>query len=184
MWLLPYLATSRFPAYICSMITIISGTARAGSNTLKVAEYYYNLLRQHTPDVHLFSLKDIEVHYRSEALVKIESEWLIPSEKFVFVLPEYNGSFPGILKTMMDYTDIRKCWWHKKALLVGLADGRGGNARGLDHLSNILHYLKMHVHYNKLPISKINEELLEDGTFRHEATRMNIEQQIESFLQF
>ncbi|MNU27498.1 NADPH-dependent FMN reductase [compost metagenome] len=166
------------------MITIISGTNRAGSNTLKVAEYYYNIVRQLTPDVHLFSLKDMDVHYRSEAFKQVESEWLIPSEKFIFVLPEYNGSFPGILKTMMDSSDIRKCWWHKKALLVGLADGRGGNARGLDHLSNILHYLKMHVHYNKLPISKINEELLEDGSFKHESTRINIEQQIDAFMQF
>lgn len=166
------------------MITIISGTNRPGSNTLKVAEYYYNIVQQQVPEVHLFSLKDTEVHYRSEAFQKIESEWLIPSEKFIFVLPEYNGSFPGILKTMMDNSDIRKCWWHKKALLVGLADGRGGNARGLDHLSNILHYLRVHVHYNKLPISKINEELLEDGTFTHEQTRQNIEQQIDAFLQF
>lgn len=166
------------------MITIISGTNRAGSNTLKVAEYYYNIVRQLTPDVHLFSLKDMDVHYRSEAFKQLESEWLIPSEKFIFVLPEYNGSFPGILKTMMDSSDIRKCWWHKKALLVGLADGRGGNARGLDHLSNILHYLKMHVHYNKLPISKINEELQEDGSFKHESTRINIAQQVDAFMQF
>lgn len=166
------------------MITIISGTNRAGSNTLKVAEYYYNIVRQLTPDVHLFSLKDMDVHYRSEAFKQVESEWLIPSEKFIFVLPEYNGSFPGILKTMMDSSDIRKCWWHKKALLVGLADGRGGNARGLDHLSNILHYLKMHVHYNKLPISKINEELQEDGSFKHESTRINIDQQVDAFMQF
>lgn len=166
------------------MITIIAGTNRPESNTLKVATYYYNLLKETQQEVHLFSLKDVEVHYRSPAFMAIEQEWLIPSDKFIFVLPEYNGSFPGILKTMMDNSDIKKCWWNKKALLVGLADGRGGNARGLDHLSNIMHYLRMHVHYNKLPLSKINEELLEDGSFKHESTKTGIRQQIESFLAF
>jgi hypothetical protein len=42
----------------------------------------------------------------------------------------------------------------------------------------------MHVQYNKLPISKINEELLEDGSFKHDSTRINIEQQIDAFMQF
>ncbi|RQO31739.1 NADPH-dependent FMN reductase [Taibaiella sp. KBW10] len=166
------------------MITIIAGTNRPNSNTLKVATHYYNLLKESAEEVHLFSLQEVAVHYRSDDFIAIERDWLIPSDKFIFVLPEYNGSFPGILKTMMDNSDIKKCWWHKKALLVGLADGRGGNARGLDHLSNILHYLKMHVHYNKLPISKINEELLEDGSFKHEATQISIQQQVQSFLDF
>lgn len=166
------------------MITIISGTSRNDSNTIKVANYYHEVLMTLGAPVHLLSLNDVEVHYRSTDLMKIESELLIPSEKFVFVIPEYNGSFPGILKTMIDHTDIRKCWWNKKALLVGLASGRGGNSRGLDHFSNILHYLKVHVHYNKLPISKIHEELDLNNRFAHTSTQELIKYQVEDFLTF
>ena len=166
------------------MITLISGTDRNDSNTLKVANYYTEVLIGMGVAVNLLSLKDVEVHYRSPDMLKVEEEWLIPSEKFIFVIPEYNGSFPGILKTMIDHTDIRKCWWNKKALLVGLASGRGGNSRGLDHFSNILHYLKVHVHYNKLPISKIQEVIDMNNRIAHIPTQEVIKYQIEDFLTF
>lgn len=166
------------------MITLISGTDRNDSNTLKVAQHYYNVLAAKGVATNFFSLKDHEVYRRGEDLIKVEQEWLIPSDKFIFIVPEYNGSFPGILKTMIDHTDIRKAWWQKKALLVGLASGRGGNARGLDHLSNILHYLKVHVHYNKLPLSKIQEELDMNDQLKNAATLDLIQYQIEDFLSF
>src|SRR5690606_25857444 len=102
------------------MITLISATNRNDSNTLKVAQHYHEVLLGMGVVVSLLSLKDVELHYRSPDLIKIEAELLIPSDKFIFVIPEYNGSFPGVLKSMIDHTDIRKCWWHKKALLVGL----------------------------------------------------------------
>lgn len=166
------------------MITLISGTDRNDSNTLKVAHLYHEILVSKGVSVNLLSLKELEVHYRSAGLMKVEEEWLIPSEKFIFVIPEYNGSFPGILKAMIDHTDIRKCWWNKKALLVGLASGRGGNARGLDHFSNILHYLKVHVHYNKLPLSKIHELLDLNDRIAHTPTQEAIKYQVEDFLTF
>ena len=166
------------------MITIISGTNRQDSKTLKIATHYYNLLKKQHIDVHMLSLLNLEVHFRSDELKKIEEELLIPTEKFIIVIPEYNGSYPGIFKTMIDNTDIRKCWWYKKALLVGVADGRGGNLRGLDDLSNVLHYLRVNVFYNKLPISKINEELDADGLLQSDLLQTAIGQQVNGFLEF
>ncbi len=34
--------------------------------------------------------------------LKMENELLIPTEKFIFIIPEYNGTFPGVLKAMID----------------------------------------------------------------------------------
>ena len=166
------------------MITLIAGTNREDSYTLRVAEYYFDRLRALGAEVNLFSLKDFEVHFRSQDLIAMEAEWLVPSDKFVFIIPEYNGSFPGILKTMIDNTDIRKAWWGKKALLVGLASGRGGNARGLDDMSNILHYLKVNVHYNKIPLSRIHEEFDNTGKLISENSKNIIELQLLDFLAF
>lgn len=135
-------------------------------------------------DTHLLSLEDLNVWERNPQLLRLEDELLIPSEKFVFIMPEYNGSFPGILKLMIDNSDIRKCWWHKKAAIVGLADGRGGNLRGIDHFTGILHYLKMNVLYNKLPLSRINEEMNIEGDRLKPATEANIRNQIDEFLKY
>ena len=166
------------------MITIISGTDRKGSRTIQVAQYYLDLINKVTTDNKLVSLEDLTSVKRDDFLLNLEKEVLIPSDKFIIVMPEYNGSFPGILKLLFDITDIRKCWWYKKVLLVGVADGRGGNLRGIEHMTNILHYLRMNVHYNKLPLSKINNELNELGEFINPVTIQAIQEQIESFEEY
>lgn len=163
------------------MITVISGTNRKNSRTSKVAQYYCERLKTYSENVHLLTLENLNILTRTEELLEVEKRLLIPSEKFVIIMPEYNGSFPGILKLLFDQSDIQKCWWYKKALLVGLADGRGGNLRGIDHLTSILHYLKMNVFYNKLPLSKIREELSPDGHFLNKMTIKAIEEQIAGF---
>src|SRR5690606_3277505 len=164
------------------MITIISGTNRKDSRTLQVSRHYHQEISRHDADTALISLEDVPVTGRQPSYLEIEERLLIPAEKFVFVMPEYNGSFPGVLKALMDQSDIRKCWWRKKALLVGLADGRGGNLRGIEHMTNILHYLKMNVYYNKLPLPRINEELDPDGIFLNSFTLRAVSEQSEGFL--
>lgn len=165
-------------------MTIISCTNRQDSMTLKVAPLYYDILSAKTDNVRLLSLLGKNVYERNDELKKIEAEYLIPAEKIVFVMPEYNGSFPGVLKLMMDNSDIKKCWWHKKAMLVGVADGRGGNLRGIEHMTNILHYLKMHVLYNKMPLSRINDEISPLGEWLKPGTLKAINEQIDEFIKF
>ena len=167
------------------MITVISGTNRKDSMTLRVAALYTKMLREFADDdVHLLSLEGMNVWERSDKLLQVEERLLKPSKKFAIVMPEYNGSFPGILKTMMDNTDIRNCWWHKKAMLTGVADGRAGNLRGMEHMTGILNYLKMTVLPNKIPLSRINEEIDMEGNLLKEETVKVIEQQIDEFVNF
>jgi NAD(P)H-dependent FMN reductase len=166
------------------MITIIAGTNRSDSMTLRTANLYYKLLSERTQNVQLLSLEHKRVWERGDEMIALEREYLIPAERFIFIMPEYNASFPGILKLMMDNSDIRKCWWYKKAALVGVSDGRAGNLRGIEHMTSILHYMRVHVLYNKVLLSQINKEIANDGTLIHQSTGEIIRQQIEEFLKF
>ena len=166
------------------MITVISGTNRRDSNTLRIAGVYHDLLSELTDNVQLLSLEDKEVWERGEAMLALERQYLVPADKFVFVMPEYNASFPGILKLMMDNTDIKKCWWYKKAALAGISDGRAGNLRGIEHMTSILHYMKVNVLYNKLVISRINEEIAPNGKLLKKETEDAVRLQISEFLKF
>src|SRR6187551_2024734 len=141
------------------MITIISGTNRHESNTGKVAAQYLQLLRDKGIDAQFVTLEGLDVNERNPSIQKLEKEILIPSDKFIFISPEYNGSIPGVLKSLIDISDIKKVWWGKKALLTGVSTGRAGNLRGMEHLTGILHYVKVHVHPNKLPISVVDKLL-------------------------
>lgn len=165
------------------MITVISGTDRKDSMTLRVAAYYTKALREKTEeDVHLLSLEGLNVWEKGGKLKEVQDRLLIPSNKFVFIMPEYNGSFPGILKTMLDNSDIRNCWWYKKAMMTGVADGRAGNLRGMDHMTGVLNYLKVTVLHNKIPLSRINEEIDKEGNLLKEETVKLISNQLDEFL--
>lgn len=165
------------------MYTIISGTNRKDSHTEKVASEYQRILEEKNIIAPIFSLKNFDPLKRSEQLLEMENKFLIPAKKFIFIIPEYNGSYPGVLKTMIDNSDIRKCWFYKKALLTGVATGRAGNLRGMDHLSDTLNYLKMTVHYNKLPISRIDKILNANGRLDADTLKA-VNLQLDEFIKF
>ncbi len=89
------------------MYTIISGTNRIGSYTERVARQYEKILKEKDIEAKIFSLKDFDPLHRNEAFLLTENEILIPTQKFIFIIPEYNGSYPGVLKAMIDNSDIR-----------------------------------------------------------------------------
>lgn len=165
------------------MYTIISGTNRIESHTEKVAAEYRRILNEKNIDSTIFSLKNVDVLHRNKDFQNIENEILFPSQKFIFIIPEYNGTFPGVLKAMIDTSEIKKAWYGKKALLTGVSTGRAGNLRGMDHLSSCLHYMKMNVHYNKLPISVIDKVIDKNGRL-NEATLKSIDEQLNEFILF
>lgn len=164
--------------------TIISGTNRPGSNTIRVAKLYLQLLKNKGIDANFVSLEGLDVATRNTSIENLEKEVLEATQKFIFIVPEYNGSFPGVLKSLLDNTDIKKVWWGKKAMLTGVSTGRAGNLRGMDHLTGVLHYLKVHVFYNKLPISVVNKLLTVDHNIEDESTINVINDQLDGFIHF
>ncbi|MEX1202027.1 MAG: NAD(P)H-dependent oxidoreductase [Ferruginibacter sp.] len=167
------------------MITIISGSSREDNNTKKVALEYQRLLKEqfNEPAV-LFALDEISVTKRDETFVLAEQSYLIPTSKFIIIMPEYNGSYPGILKLMIDNTNVKKVWANKKVLLVGVSTGRAGNLRGMEHLTGSLLHMKMLVHPNRLPISLVNELINADKKFHDEETLNAIVAQLNEFILF
>ena len=166
------------------MYTIISGTNRAASNTLKIARQYKELLLRKGVEAQLLSLEGLNVLERNPVFEEIERELLIPAPKFIFISPEYNGSIPGVLKAMFDISDIERAWWGKKALLTGVSTGRAGNLRGMEHLTGILNYMKVTVHHNKLPISMVNTLLDGNGEISDSRTLETVNRQLEEFMEF
>jgi chromate reductase, NAD(P)H dehydrogenase (quinone) len=166
------------------MITIIAGTNRKDSSTKKVALAYKKILDSKKVETKLLALEDFEVFERNETFEKMENEYLKNANKFIFVMPEYNGSFPGILKLMIDNCDVVNVWHNKKALLTGVSSGRAGNLRGMEHLTGSLLHLKMTVHPNRLPLSSIHNLLDNEGLILDAGTIKTIQTQIEEFLIF
>ena len=100
----------------------------------------------------------------------------------ISVVPEYNGSFSGVLKAFIDTWEPKRVIG-KKSALVGLAAGRAGNLRGMDHMTNILHYLQFDVLHFKIPISKIYD-YISDGKLTDLETVDLIKKQMSLFQNF
>ena len=177
------------------MICLILGTNRAENRSSVVTDYIQqrleNLSVAHNyVDLSTFKTDILADHmYKSDQQFKLVSEiqdnFLKPAQKLWFVTPEYNGSFPGVLKVFIDAVSVRDykdTFSRKKACLTGVATGRAGNLRGMDHLSDILNHLGVVVLPNKLPISGIDKLMSADGL--DDLTTAALNQQIDSFLEF
>ncbi len=164
--------------------TIISATNRLNSNTFKVAGQYRQLLNARGIEPAIMTLEGWKWLTRDPEFTEIEAALLAPASKFIFIVPEYNGSIPGVLKVMFDISSYKDTWYGKKALLTGIASGRAGNLNGMEHLTSILHYLNVVVHPNKLPISSIDKMLNGVGVIEHADTLRAINHQLDEFTRF
>jgi chromate reductase len=173
------------------MITIISGTNRPHSNTLKIAKYYQKSLLKRGMDTRLFSLEELPdcliktdlYGKRSEAFKPIQ-EMVSKTEKFLFIIPEYNGSFPGVLKTFIDACEFPTSFYNKKACLVGISSGKYGNIRGIDHFAGICSYLHLNVMPLRLHLSSIKLEMNNSEDLFKEDTLKFTDEQMDKFIAF
>jgi NAD(P)H-dependent FMN reductase len=179
------------------MITVISGTNRRASESLWFARKFVDFLQQHgQEEVRLLSLESIphdwfhadmyEKNGQTESLIALQDRYITEANKFLIVSPEYNGSIPGSLKLFLDACSVRNYstnFRHKKAALVGVATGRAGNLRGIDHLTSILHHMGAIIMPAYLPISRIGD-LMEEGAIMDQDTLSIMEQFAINFLKF
>lgn len=173
------------------MITIISGTNRNNSNSLKVAKYYQTALINKGLNSQFLSLKDLPLSVYSSHFYEKPSEdfklfqdIITQTQKFIFIIPEYNGSFPGVLKVFVDACKFPDSFNNKKCALVGVATGKYGNIRGVEHFTGIANYCGMHVLPLKLHIPAIHNELNNSGDFFNEKTLKFVDEQINKFVEF
>lgn len=174
------------------MIGIIIGTNRNNSLSRKVGNYYQNLLKTFGEESQIIDLSELPTDFAFSALYhnsgknevfnnfqKIIDE----TKKFVFIVPEYNGSFPGVLKTFFDGLRYPDTFNDKKAALVGISAGVLGNAVGLGHLNDILSYMGTDVLGLRLKLGSMKTHF-EGDEFTFEVYRNFLEKQAKAFIAF
>ncbi len=177
-----------------TMITLIIGTNRRGNQTsLFASDYLHTLKKLGVEEVLVLDLSQAPHDWfhpdmyaePSDSLKALQDRYILPARQFIILAPEYNGSIPGVLKLFFDACSVREyeaSFKGKSVLLTGIASGRAGNLRGMDHLNAVLQHLGMHVFPDKLPISSIAHLRDETGALTHKETREAIEQQLKAFL--
>lgn len=172
------------------MITIISGTNRSRSNTYKAARSCKEILDSLNVESQILSLEELPKDFlysdlygnRSDAFRELVEKYIYGVDRIIFVIPEYHGSFPGVLKAFIDALDGEDVE-NKKAFLVGVAAGHAGGLRPLGQFTEILHHLKMEVYSGKPKLSSI-DKLVDDDRVIDKSSLEKLESSLKGYLVF
>ena len=175
------------------MITIIAGTNRPASRARRIAGYYHALLTQEGASAQVLDLAELPADFVSSALYDNAGRHpgfnqLVSlaeaADKLVFVVPEYNCSFPGVLKAFIDGLPYPGGIRGKKAALVGLSSGPQGGILALNHLTDVLMYLGTAVLPQRVRLPFIDKHLTADGDLTDALHRQLLREQVLQLLQF
>lgn len=153
------------------MITIVAGTNRIDSKSGAMAQYYQDLLGPYKQESQILDLSELPDDFIRSALYENNGKnndfnqyrkLMRESDKYVFIVPEYNGSFPGVLKAFLDGLGYPSELNHKKAALVGISDGVMGGAMALSHLIDILNYMGCSVLAQRVRIPFMKKNFVEE----------------------
>ncbi|MBT3573192.1 MAG: hypothetical protein GWO77_06325 [Bacteroidetes bacterium] len=175
------------------MILIISGTNRPNNYSRKMALQMQKMLEQGGQDSKVLSLEDLPSDMpvsdmfgnRSPVMKNVIKTLITPAKALMIVAPEYNGSYPGILKVFLESLsddDDWKIMEGRSVMLVGVSAGRAGNLRGLDHLTSVLHYMGLPVFHEKLALPGIVKILSEDGAWIDQRSKAVLQRRMDAFI--
>ncbi|MCK5895468.1 MAG: NAD(P)H-dependent oxidoreductase [Cocleimonas sp.] len=141
-------------------ITIISGSPRSNSQSIKVAQHIEKALlkNQQATETYLYSLEGNPLPLWEESIWEGDQVWkdrleplsaaLSSSDGFVIIVPEYHGQVPAGLKNF--FLMWKHELAHKPALIVAVSSADGGaypvaELRMSSYKNNRLCYLPEHV---------------------------------------
>ena len=174
------------------MITIICTTNRRPSRSKVLAEFYQGLLKEAGQESSVMDLADLPGDFTSTALYDKAGtnegfnqlmDQIQNCQKFIFIVPEYNGSFPGVFKAFIDGLKWPASFKDKKCALVGISSGTQGGALALSHLTDIFNYLGMNVLALKVRIPGIEGNLV-DGKITDKFTLELLDMQVNQIIEF
>lgn len=173
-------------------VYIISGTNRQKAVSIQVANVYQQEFKALGVEAEIIDLRQLPADYLFSGLYENAGKNEIVNDfrnkmkegkKFVFVIAEYNGSFPGALKAFIDGLEFPDSFTNKKCALVGLSAGIQGAVLAMSHLTDILNYCGAHVLAQKPKLARISDNM-QDGVITNERYMKHVKLQVKQLLDF
>lgn len=160
-------------------ITSVLGTARSGSNTGKALALVADELgRTARVDHQLIDLGGLQLPIvgrgKAPSALRTAGERVRASHGVVLATPEYHGSFAGALKLFIENLGFPSALATKPIVLLGVAAGRIGAVKSLEHLRSVCSHVGAIVLPGPVSVARVNTVFDGDGN----CTDAAIEKQI------
>lgn len=173
------------------MITVVAGTNRPQSNTLKVARLAFEILGEAGEDAALLDLGELPPSlfagssYASKpAEFQPFQEQILATDGVLTVVPEYNGSFPGALKYFIDMLRFPESLYEKPAAFIGISSGPWGALRAVEQLEMIFQYRHAHLYGRRVFLPDVSKLLDEQGQLTDPALAQRLREMVTGFKEF
>ena len=125
-------------------ITIVCGTNREGALSRMLATEAAECYRELGHDVDLLDMAELPADVLAQTAYKEKTpaiqalvDRFLASEGVVFVIPEYNGSYPGVLKLFIDMLPFPEGLDARPCAFIGLAAGQFKALRSVEHFQQV-----------------------------------------------
>lgn len=172
-------------------ILIISGTNRPNSNALRVARIVHAHYDAARAASEILSLQDLPPEMfdpaayatKPPAIVAMQQR-IVAARGLHIVTPEYNGSFPGVLKYFIDMLKFPKSFEHKPVTFTGEAAGIWGGLRPVEQLQQIFAYRNAYLYPDRVFIPGVAKIIDADGNIADAAINDRLAKQAAGFAKF
>ncbi|MCX8035176.1 MAG: NAD(P)H-dependent oxidoreductase [Candidatus Dojkabacteria bacterium] len=151
-------------------IGILLGTTRLGRQSEKVYKYISELLEHkfsEEVEIFLFDIRFLfsqfdknNFSFNKEAIEKYQ-DFIKKIDGLILISPEYNHSFPGELKMVLDLE--YQIYRNKPVIVVGVSSGPIGGARMCESLIPVLRTIGFRVYQYDILFPNINNYNFEDS---------------------
>lgn len=171
-------------------LTIISGTNRHGSATRQLCGYLQKLYANLGAEAALVDLKELPaetfhpgVYASKPASLRPLLDCVLGADGLVVVAPEYNGSYPGVLKFFIDLLPFPEAFEARPSCFIGLSAGQNGNLRGIEQLQHIFGYRNGYVYPRRVFIPGFSDRF-DNGDVTDADLAERLHAQAEGFIGF
>jgi chromate reductase len=150
-------------------LVIIPGTNRAGALSLTLARHVAEQHRSLGASVDLLALNlgpeflAPEAYRQPSAGITSLVSRFLAADGVVFVVPEYNGSYPGVLKLFIDMLPYPQGFDRRPCAFIGLAAGQFQGLRAVEHLQGVTGYRHAFMYPNRVFIGSAFKQFTPEG---------------------
>lgn len=175
------------------MILVISGTNMPGTRVVKAAREVAKIYQSQGASCEVIDLSEFnwgELNGTTYFKDK-QPKWLqdlnqktMAAKGVVMMAPEYNGSYPGILKLWIDHWQYPEAFKNRNLAIIGLGGGQYGGLRPADHLAEVFAYGESFVLPRRAYIRTVDSVITKEGQIVDEFLAKLLVEQAKEFLEF